>query len=46
MIQTPDVEEDGIEGRAGRFPSPEVRLRAGDRLLVLGTPDAIEALRR
>jgi len=46
MIQTPDMGKDGIEGRAGRFPGPEVRLRAGDRLLVLGMPAAIEALRR
>jgi hypothetical protein len=46
MIQTPDVEEDGIEGRTGKFPAPEVRLRPGDRLLVLGTPEAIEELKR
>lgn len=46
MIQTPSAPEGGIEGRPGKFPSPEVRLEPGDRLLVLGSAEAIESLRR
>ncbi len=34
-----------LDGRPGRV-RPDVRLEAGDRLLVMGTPEAIAALRR
>lgn len=33
------------EGRPGKVPTPEVTLGAGDLLLVMGTPEAIERLR-
>ena len=31
---------------SGEFPSPDVRLRAGDRLLVMGSADAVDRLQR
>jgi CIC family chloride channel protein len=33
-----------LEGRPGKLPAPDVRLFPGDRLLVMGTPEAIRAL--
>jgi len=36
--------EDGLEGRPGRLPAPKARLQHGDRLLVMGTADAIDRL--
>jgi hypothetical protein len=46
MIHTSGMEDAGLDGRPGKFPAPEVRLEPGDRLLVMGAPEAIEALRR
>ncbi len=45
LIQTTDVGADCIEGRPGKLPGADVQLAAGDRLLVMGTPEAIEHLR-
>ena len=45
MIHTATPSGEALEGRPGRLPSPEVRLRPGDRLLVMGTPEAIDRLR-
>lgn len=45
LIHTADEAAEGMEGRPGKLPSPEVRLQPGDRLLVMGTLDAISRLR-
>ncbi len=45
LIHTPGPEEGSIEGRPGKLPGPDVRLEPGDRLLVMGTSGAIDALR-
>ncbi len=46
LIHTAVNPGEQMEGRPGRLPSPEVRLHPGDRLLVMGTPDAIHHLTR
>ncbi len=45
LIHTAVTTGESLEGRPGRLPAPEVRLRPGDRLLVMGTLEAIEGLR-
>ncbi len=44
LIHTSVVEEDGLEGRPGRLPSTKARIGAGDRLLVMGSEEAISNL--
>lgn len=45
LIHTPEASEGSIEGRPGKLPTAQARLEPGDRLLVMGTPDAILNLR-
>lgn len=45
LIRTANT-DDTLEGRSGKVPRPDVELQAGDRLLVMGTPEAIAALQR
>jgi CIC family chloride channel protein len=44
LIHTPDATGSVLEGRPGKLPAPGIRLEAGDRLLVMGTRDAIASL--
>jgi CIC family chloride channel protein len=44
LIHTRTAEEGDLEDRPGRVPTPETRLHPGDRLLVLGTADAIDRM--
>jgi CIC family chloride channel protein len=44
LIHHADPADGAIEGRPGQFPAPDVALEAGDRLLVMGTLDAIQRL--
>lgn len=41
MIQTAHIDESCIEGRPGKVPKADVKLEPGDRLLVMGTKEAI-----
>lgn len=45
LIHTHATTPEELEGRPGRIPGPESRLEAGDRLLVMGTEEAIRRLR-
>ena len=45
LIHTPGVEQGNLEGRPGKLPGPDVRLEPGDKLLVMGTAEAIDSLR-
>jgi CIC family chloride channel protein len=45
LIRTVESGPESLEGRPGRLPAADVRLRAGDRLLVMGTQAAIRRLR-
>ena len=45
LIHASDIEDDSMEGRPAKVPTPEIELVAGDRLLVMGTPESIEKLR-
>jgi CBS domain-containing protein len=44
LIHASNDAQSGIEGRPGKLPTPNVRLEAGDRLLVMGAPDAVNRL--
>ncbi len=45
LIHTSEDNADpGLSDRPGRMPGPDVKLHTGDRLLVMGTPEAIERL--
>jgi CIC family chloride channel protein len=46
LIHTAGPAGEEFEGRPGRLPAPDVRLHPGDRLLVMGTPEAIHRLTR
>jgi CIC family chloride channel protein len=44
LIHTPTDDGTELENRPGKLPTPQVRIEAGDRLLVMGAPDAIQSL--
>ena len=46
LIHTPHADGDGLEGRPGKLPTPQVSLDPGDRLLVMGARESVEALQR
>jgi K+/H+ antiporter YhaU regulatory subunit KhtT len=46
LVHRTSEEGKGIEGRPGVFPAPDLVLEAGDRVLVMGTPEAIRELGR
>lgn len=46
LIQTADIDEASLEGRPGKVPTADTELEHGDRLLVMGTPEAIRRLRQ
>jgi CIC family chloride channel protein len=46
LIHTSHADDSGLEGRPGKLPTPRARLEAGDRLLVMGTQEALHALQR
>ena len=43
LIHTAET-QDGMEGRPARMPTPQVLLEPGDRLLVIGTAEAVSKL--
>jgi CIC family chloride channel protein len=45
LIHTSEERGEGLEGRPGKLPTPQARLEAGDRLLVMGTRQSIHGLR-
>lgn len=45
LIHTCDTGEDSLEGRPGKMPTPDTVLNPGDRLLVIGSAEAVQRLR-
>lgn len=45
LIHRPTTPGKGVEGRPAHFPSPDFEIEAGDRLLVMGTAEAIRKAR-
>jgi len=46
LVHRGGEEHQGVDGRPGQFPSPDLEFEAGDRLLVMGSARAIRKLGR